>query len=171
MLSHAQPTRTIVVESHPPHTPHMDDSALEQACERIVDAGLAGARWVIFPEGYIPGYPIWVWRVSPGDHPLLSALRAEAMANMVQVPSAVTDRLCTVAQRAHVNVAIGVIERADADDEATCYDTLLFIDTQGQLVGKYRTPRVSAVESLEWFPAATGRPVNETPACSGVGGI
>jgi predicted amidohydrolase len=170
MLSHTQPTRTVVAESHLPQTPHMCDSALEHACERIVDAGLAGAGWVIFPEGYIPGYPLWVWTVHPSDHPLLGALRAEAIANTVQVPSAVTDRLCTVAQRAQVNVAIGVIERAD-DDEATCYNTLLFIDTQGRLVGKYRTACVSAAASPKWFPAATGRPTDETPTRSGVGGI
>jgi predicted amidohydrolase len=170
MLAHTQPTRTVVAESHPPHTPHMRDAALEQACERIVDAGLAGARWAIFPEGYIPGYPLWVWRVSPGDHPLLSVLRAEAMANMVQVPSAVTDRLCTVAQRAQVNVVIGVIERAD-DEEATCYSTLLFIDTQGRLVGRYRTACVGAATSPKWIPAAIGRPTDETPTRSGVGGI
>lgn len=171
MLAHTQPTRTIVAESHLPHTPHMHDSALEQACERIVDAGLAGAGWAIFPEGCIPGYPIWVWMVHPSDHPLLGALRAEAMANTVQVPSAVADRLCSVAQRAQVNVAIGVIERADADDEAACYNTLLFIDTQGRLIGRYRTPCVSAAASPTWIPAATGRPTDETPTLTGVGGI
>ena len=171
MLSHTQLTGTIVAESHLPSTLHKRESALEQACERIVDAGLAGARWAIFPEGYIPGYPLWVWMVHPQDHPLLNALRAEAMANAVQIPSAVTDRLCAVAQRAQVNVAIGVIERADADDEATCYNTLLFIDTQGRLVGRYRTACVSAATSPTWFPAAIGRPSDETPARSGVGGI
>ena len=103
MLSHSQFAQTIVVENHLPRTLHTHDSALEQACERIVDAGLAGAHWAIFPEGYIPGYPNWIWTVHPGDHPLLSALRAEA-------------RVCAFGGAAQA----AVVNRSSATQSRTC---------------------------------------------------
>ena len=169
MLSHSQFAQTIVVENHLPRTLHTHDSALEQACERIVDAGLAGAHWAIFPEGYIPGYPNWIWTVHPGDHPLLSALRAEALANAVQVPSAVTDRLCNVAQLAQVNVAIGVIERGSGEDTAITYKTMLFINAQGRIIGMYRTP--CEFWQQEWTPAASEASEHTSTIASRIGGI
>jgi nitrilase len=167
--THAAPT--ISTESLLPASQHGRDDALEQACERIVDAGLAGAGWVVFPEGYLPGYPLWVWTVSPGHHPLLDALLAEAIADAVQIPSAVTDRLCRVAQRAQVNVAIGLIERDDDHASATWYNTLLFINTQGQIVGRYRTPCVRGVAGVEWLPTPAMRPPDNTPLLARAGGI
>ncbi len=171
MLSHAQPTRTIVIESRPPNTPHRHDSALEQACERIIDAGLAGARWAIFPEGYIPGYPAWVWAVRSGDNLLLDALHAEALASAVSIPSDVTDRLCCVAQRAQINVMIGVIERDVTDQGTTFYNTLLCIDAQGQMVGTYRAPYSRDATQFDWFRAAMMRPTDEASLLTHVGGI
>jgi hypothetical protein len=32
----------------------------------IAEVAAAGAKLVIFPEAYIPGYPTWVWRLKPG---------------------------------------------------------------------------------------------------------
>jgi hypothetical protein len=62
-----------------------------------------------------------------------------------------TDRLCRVAQRAQVNVVFGVIEYGDTGDGMTCYNTLLCIDAQGQIVGTYRTPCSREAAQLEWF--------------------
>ncbi len=42
-------------------------ATLEKACELIVDAGLAGARLIVFPAAFIPGYPAWVWTIPPGQ--------------------------------------------------------------------------------------------------------
>jgi nitrilase len=138
-MSHTQPAQTIVALEYGPLL-SARDSALEQVCERIVDAGLVGARWVIFPEGCIPGYPAWVWAVRPGDNPLLGALHTEALANAVAIPSNVTDRLCCVAQRAQINVVVGVIERDMTDQGTTFYNTLLCIDAQGRWSGHIAHP-------------------------------
>jgi nitrilase len=172
-MSHAQSGPPIIVESRAAWAPHGCDSALERACEIIVDAGLAGARWAVFPEGFIPGYPAWVWATRPGDDPLLDALRAEALAGAVRVPSDISDRLCRVAQRAQVNIAVGVIERDDAAGGAPYYNTLLFINTQGQIVGKYRAPLSNGATLLVWVPGEDedAAPADEARATSSVGGI
>jgi predicted amidohydrolase len=170
MLHTQQPAQTIVTVGHGLIL-SARDSALEQVCERIVDAGLVGARWVIFPEGCIPGYPTWVWAVCSGDNPLLGALHTEALANAVSIPSDVTDRLCRVAQRAQINVVVGVIERDVTDQGTTFYNTLLCIDAHGQMVGTYRAPYSREATQFDWFPAAIIRPTDEASLLARVGGI
>ena len=86
MMSHALRGPIRIAAGHFP-LPPTDDSALEQICERIIDAGLAGARWVIFPEGCLPGYPAWVWALHSGIDPLLDTLRAEAVAHAITSPA------------------------------------------------------------------------------------
>lgn len=44
------------------------DVRLERACELIVDAGQAGAQWIIFPEAYLPGAPFSI-QPKCGNHP------------------------------------------------------------------------------------------------------
>ena len=151
-MSHALHAPIHIPAGHCP-LPPTDDSALEQVCERIIDAGLAGARWVIFPEGCLPGYPAWVWALHSGIDPQLDTVRAEVAAHAIHIPSDATDRLCGIAQRAQVNVVIGVIERS-ADDHISYYNTLLVINAQGRLIGRYRTTCVSAGMVSEWIPAA-----------------
>jgi nitrilase len=127
-------------------------AALEWACELIVDAGQAGAHWVIFPEAAIPSYPDWVWAIGSGDDPLLDELRAAALAGAVPVPGDVIDRLCRVAQRARINVMIGLIERETASAGTAYYHTLLAIDAAGRVLGRYRWHIAASVARLVWLP-------------------
>jgi hypothetical protein len=47
----------------------------------------------VFPEAFVPGYPVWVWFIPAGHtHPLREAC-AELVANAVTVPGADTDSL------------------------------------------------------------------------------
>ena len=147
------------------------DSALERVCERIVDAGLAGLRWVVLPEGAIPDYPAWVWGLFPGEHPLIDALRVEAIANTVPIPSDVTDRLCQVVQRAQVNLAVGVIECDDAEQSAAIFSTVLFINARGWIIGRYRRPVVDMAVQWSWIPTEGELPTSLPLAISHIGGI
>jgi len=127
-------------------------AALEWACEVIVDAGQAGAHWIIFPQAAIPSYPDWVWTIRPGDDPLLDELRAAALAGAVPIPGDVIDRLCRVAQRARINVMIGLIERETASGGTAYYHTLLAIDAAGRMLGRYRWHIIASVARLVWLP-------------------
>lgn len=121
----AQPQELVVFDS---------DARMERACELIVDAGQAGAQWVIFPEAYLPGVPAWLWTV-PHDDALAHELHVLRLAAGITVPGAVCDRLCRFAQRSQVGIAIGLVER----DNDTCYNSLLVIDAHGRICGHYRS--------------------------------
>jgi predicted amidohydrolase len=170
MMVRISPAQTIAAADHLPLR-GTADSALEQVCERIVDAGLAGARWVIFPEGCLPGYPAWVWALHSGIDPLLDTLRAEVLDNAVLIPSDTTDRLCSIAQRAQVNVVVGVIERIAIDDQETICSSLLFISAQGIIVGRYRTSLASEATQRVWIPVQAETPIHESLGVSRIGGL
>ena len=131
----------------------LDRSAtVEKACELIVDAGLAGARLIAFPAAYIPGYPLWVWSLPPGEQGQLNRLYADLLANAVSIPSETTDRLCRIAQRARINVVMGLTECETEVASTACYNTWLYIDARGQIIGKHRSLVLAGAERLVWTP-------------------
>jgi predicted amidohydrolase len=40
---------------------------LRAAVSHLHEAADAGARVIVFPETYIPGYPVWIWRLRPEE--------------------------------------------------------------------------------------------------------
>jgi nitrilase len=126
------------------------EATVAKACELIVEAGQNGARLVLFPEAFIPAYPDWVWAVPPGQNQLLSDLYAELLEQSVTIPDAATDRLCQAARQAGVYVAIGLNERNSEASGASLYNTLLYIDPEGNLLGKHRKLVPTAAERLVW---------------------
>jgi nitrilase len=114
------------------------EATVEKACGLIVQAGENGARIVAFPEGFIPAYPDWVWAVPAGEEGMLAQVYTELLANSVDIPGSATDRLCEAAAQAGIYVVIGVNERNIEASGASLYNTLLYIDDQGNIKGKHR---------------------------------
>jgi predicted amidohydrolase len=70
------------------------DRTIECACDAIADAASRGARLAVFPEAFVPGYPVWVWSLAAGQTLELRALYAELLDQAVAVPSPAVARLC-----------------------------------------------------------------------------
>jgi len=62
------------------------ESTLDRACALIAEAAEKGARLVVFPEGYLPGYPFWVWFIPSGNTKTHRELYTELLGNSVSVP-------------------------------------------------------------------------------------
>ncbi len=125
-------------------------ATIDKACRLIAEAGRAGAALAVFPEAFVPGYPLWVWFVPPVKTAVLRDLYADLHANAVSVPSDETDRLCQAARDAGVAVAIGVNERNTESSGATLYNTLLYIGADGSILGKHRKLIPTGAERLVW---------------------
>ena len=125
-------------------------ATVAKACDLIAAAAAGGARLVVFPESYIPTYPDWVWAVPPGEYGVLRDLYAEFLANSVTIPSDDTRRLCEAARRAHIYVVMGLSERNVEASGASLYNTLLYIDAQGNIMGKHRKLVPTGGERLVW---------------------
>jgi nitrilase len=126
------------------------DATVEKACSLIREVGAEGAVLAVFPEAFIPGYPVWVWFIPSGHTAAWRELYAVLLENAVTVPSDVTDRLCASARAANVAVAIGINERNAEASGSTLYNTLLYIGADGSILGKHRKLIPTAGERLVW---------------------
>lgn len=124
------------------------DATIEMACALIAEAAKEGARLVVFPECFVPTYPLWVWRIPAGDTHGLRALYHELLANAVTIPSDATERLCAAARDAGVVVAIGVNERNAEASGTSLYNTLLLTGADGRILGAHRKLVPTAGERL-----------------------
>ena len=137
------------------------DATIDKACGLIQEAGERGARLIVFPETWVPGYPFWLTSALPLQEPL--RLFTRLFKNSVEVPSVATEALGRAAARAGAYVAIGVNER-DAQYKGSLYNTLLYIDDQGRLLGKHRKLMPSYGERTVWgWGDGSGLQVFETP--------
>jgi nitrilase len=124
------------------------EATIERACDAIADAATRGARLAVFPEAFVPGYPVWVWSLAAGQTHDLRALYAELVDQSVTIPSAAVARLCDAARAAHIFVAIGVNERNAEASGTSLYNSLVFIGDDGQLLGVHRKLIPTAGERL-----------------------
>jgi nitrilase len=125
-------------------------ATIDKACELIAEAGRSGAKLIAFPEGFIPAYPDWAWAVPPGEERILNELYAELSANAVTIPSDATDRLSRAARLAKIHVVMGMSECNAEASGASLYNTLLYIDAQGIIMGKHRKLVPTGGERLVW---------------------
>ena len=126
------------------------EATIDGVCARIAEAGAAGAKLVVFPESFVPGYPDWVWLVPAGRGAMLGALHAKLLANSVTIPSDATRRIGEAAREAGVVVALGVSERNDEASGATMYNTLVYFDERGEILGRHRKLVPTGGERLVW---------------------
>jgi nitrilase len=126
------------------------EATLDKACDLVREAAGEGATLVVFPEAFLSGYPVWVWFVPPGHTHALRDLYTELHANSVTVPGHATDRLSKVARECGITVAIGVNERETEASDSTLYNTLLYIDADGSVIGRHRKLIPTVGERLVW---------------------
>jgi len=126
------------------------DASVEKACS-LVEAEAAGrdAGLVVFPETWLPGYPVWL-DASPNaalwDHPPAKALYRLLSDNSITVPGKHLDRLLQVARKTGTYVVLGAHERLGG----TLYNTMIFIHKDGEQFLVHRKLVPTYTERLVW---------------------
>jgi len=126
------------------------DATIEKACGLIEEAADNGARLAVFPEAFVPAYPLWVWFIPAGQTHPLRAVYSELHRNSIAIPGPETNRLGEVAARCRITVAIGVNEKNSEASNTTLFNTLLYIGADGQILGKHRKLVPTTGERLVW---------------------
>lgn len=126
------------------------EKTVDKACKAIAEAGKNGAKLIVFPEAFISGYPDWVWLIPNSKGAELNELYLKLVENAVSIPDNSTDKLCKAAKSAKINVVIGLHERNSETSNASLYNSLLFINHNGEIMGKHRKLIPTGGERLIW---------------------
>lgn len=126
------------------------EKTIKKACEAIIEAGEKGARLIVFPEAFISGYPDWVWLTPNSKAAQLNELYLALVKNAISIPDDSTEKLCSAAKKGKINVAIGVHERNTETSNTSLFNSLLFIDDNGEILGKHRKLIPTGGERTIW---------------------
>ncbi len=119
------------------------EASIAKAAEWVGRAADQGARLVVFPEVFVPGFPYWI-NLYP---PIVQAgLHARYAAQAVDLDSAQLDPVRAAARRAGAVVVLGVNER----EGGTLYNTQVFIDEHGEIIGRHRKLQPTFAERTVW---------------------
>ena len=126
------------------------EKTIRKAYDAIKEAGRNGAKLIVFPEAFISGYPDWVWLIPNSDSRSLNELYLKLIENAVSIPDDTTKRLSKAAKEAGINVVMGMNERNSETSNASLFNSLLFINDEGLILGKHRKLIPTGGERLIW---------------------
>ncbi|MDG6904632.1 MAG: carbon-nitrogen hydrolase family protein [Nitrososphaerota archaeon] len=121
------------------------DATLRKAAERIREAGSSGAELIVFPENFVPTHPIWFSLMHHSS--AMQNFFPRLVKNAVMIPSRQTQVLCEAARESRCHVVMGLTEK-DTEYTGTLYNTQLFIDDKGRILGKHRKLIPTSTERL-----------------------
>ena len=125
------------------------EKAIERACHKVAESAAQGAELIVFTETWLAGYPYWGegWGSQLQDW---IPVRVRFYDNALLIPSEDTDRLCQAAAKANAHLVIGCNELDSRRGVHTLYNTLLFIDRSGKILGRHRKTVPTFVERAVW---------------------
>jgi nitrilase len=126
------------------------EKTIRKACDVIKEAGENKAKLVVFPEAFVSGYPDWVWMVQNSKSHTLNELYTELLENSISIPDEHTKQLCEAAKEYGIHIVIGINERNLESSGSSLYNSLMFIDDKGIVLGKHRKIMPTGGERLVW---------------------
>ncbi|MCI0488823.1 MAG: carbon-nitrogen hydrolase family protein [Blastocatellia bacterium] len=128
--------------------------SVEKALALISESAAQGAKLIVFPETWLPGYPAWLDScrdMALWDHEPTKKVFARLMANSVVVPGPVTEELGRAAREHGIVLNISVHERVKAGPgRGTLYNTMLTFGADGSLAGRHRKIMPTYTERMIW---------------------
>ena len=122
------------------------DATIEKAIGLIREAADNKAELVVFPEVFVPGYPYWA-RFLPPMQSL--AYTKDLIMQAVQLPSSAIDKLAKVARECRIFVMMGINEKIP-NAHGTLFNTNIWFDSEGRLIGRHRKLVPTLSEKLVW---------------------
>lgn len=127
------------------------DASMNIVLQSVTEAAAAGARLLVFPETYLPGYPAYIWRLRPGgDMALSSELHARLRANAIDLAGNGLAPLQEAAARHGVTIVIGLHEIDTQYSGTTLFNTVVVIGPDGLLLNRHRKLMPTNPERMVW---------------------
>ena len=141
------------------------EATMQRAIETIDEAAREGAKLIVFPEAYLPGYPTWIWRLRPGgDMTLGNTIHTELRRNAVDIAAGGLNGLCQAAARRGITVVMGMHEVDSDFSGSTLFNTVVVIGADGTILNRHRKMMPTNPERMVWgFGDGSGLRVVDTP--------
>lgn len=127
---------------------------LERTSMLAQEAAAAGAKLVVFPETWLPGYPVWLdlcRDVALWDHEPIKTVFHRLAAESVDVRGASGSAIAQIASELHITLVVGVTEQvAGGPGRGTLYNALLTYGPDGSLLNHHRKLVPTYTERLVW---------------------
>ena len=141
------------------------EKTVQKTVELLEEASEKNAKIILFPEAFIPAYPrgmsfgaVVGSRTEQGrkDFALYSN-------NAITVPGSESEKIGNAVKKAGAYVVIGVIEK-DEKSGGTLYCSMIYFDSNGNIIGKHRKLKPTGSERLIWGEGdGSTLPVFDTP--------
>jgi nitrilase len=135
------------------------EKTAEKACDLIAEAARGGAELVVFPESFLPGFPIWAALQAPiYNHGFFRTLVSQAQ--KISDPAIRSIRMA--ARRHGVFVSLGFTEGTDVS-VGCIWNSNLLIGDDGAILNHHRKLVPTFFEKLVWANGdARGLRVSQT---------
>lgn len=113
------------------------EKTLEKVSDKVAEAARDGLDLVVFSESYVPCFPYWQQGYNDNSKDWFD-VHVAFQDNAVYVPGADGKLLSDISRKNKVNLIIGCTEIDDLPGSRTLYNTLLYYDRSGELIGRHR---------------------------------
>lgn len=139
-------------------------ASMERAVGLVEKAASKGARLLVFPETWLPGYPTFCWRLKPGaDMGMTDELFALTQANSIDLSRNGMAPLQEAAAEHEMVVVVGYQEVDGEVSGSTLFNSCAIIDADGRIVNNHRKLMPTNPERMIWgFGDGSGLNVVET---------
>ncbi len=141
------PFRAAIVQ-HAPVFLNLEES-LRKACALTEQAANLGASLIVFPETWLPGYPVWIDGAPEAalwDNPAARVLYRHLADNSMSIPGPHLDRLLASARETGAYLVMGAHERRGG----TLYNTMILIAKDGKSYRVHRKLMPTYTERMVW---------------------
>ncbi|HUT82901.1 MAG TPA: carbon-nitrogen hydrolase family protein [Candidatus Bathyarchaeia archaeon] len=150
MVEYSNSVRVAVIQDS---SEIMDKEACITKIEKLsTEAAKEGAKIVLFPEAFIPGYPRGLYfgtkigsRLDKGKQDF-----ARYWKNSLTIPGEDILLLANVAKKNSIYLIVGIIEKDSEFSGGTLYCTIVYFSPEGILLGKHRKLKPTGSERLIW---------------------
>ncbi|WP_298571407.1 carbon-nitrogen hydrolase family protein [uncultured Aliiroseovarius sp.] len=139
-------------------------ASMECGINLVTQAAKDGAKLMVFPETWFPGYPTFCWRLSPGaDMGKTDELFALSQANSIDLSRDGMAPLQEAAAEHEMVIVVGYQEIDGDVSGSTIFNSCAIIDADGRIVNNHRKLMPTNPERMIWgFGDASGLNVVET---------
>lgn len=135
-------------------------ATVKKACKIIEKAGKDDIELLVFPESFIPGFPLWAAISAPiQNHDFFVDFARES----ISVPGPEVMSICAAAREANIIVSIGISESAP-QSVGCLWNSNLLIGADGSIINHHRKLVPTFYEKLVWANGdGSGLRVVDTP--------